>query len=127
MRELGIAIALAMGASCVFAADVAGAGAAPCGYLLEGKPEMKASWIAWTQGWLSGFNSGREVRSMKTLDIPPPEALYVSLQNYCKAHPLDRVQDGVFDLLGQLMARQLNPNEWGTEFKPKEKGASAKP
>jgi hypothetical protein len=117
MNNLGLAIVLAV---MLFAGEadaqmlrILGAGAAVCGRWVIDRREDSALAIyefSWVLGFLTGLNAGLPAESSNDhqvgarLDV---DAARVWLDNYCTAHPLDRLAKAA----AQLYAYTRSQNE----------------
>jgi hypothetical protein len=61
-----------------------------------------------SQTWLMGFLSGIAVGLGEDFlkDAPDGASLYLWMDNYCRAHPLNSIGDGGMDLALELVAKK---------------------
>jgi hypothetical protein len=86
----------------VLAKDFATFGNRNCG---EWVRDQTVSNKAWLVGFLSGINvTGITDDSLKK--IQSTSQIYLWMDNYCKANPLQMVSDGAYKLLAELVTRK---------------------
>jgi hypothetical protein len=59
----------------------------------------------WIWGFLSGVNYARGGVPNFLASKLEPAALYAVIDNYCRANPLERLEDGAISLANELAAR----------------------
>jgi hypothetical protein len=83
-------------------------GPASCGRWVKdraepNKPNVREEFDkTWLLGFLSGLTAASNIDVLKDPDV---ESLYLWMDNYCKAHPLDGVDDGAGKLFDELAKR----------------------
>lgn len=88
-----------------------GDGANTCGAWIEERRSDSQRSQLW-KGWVLGFVSGANVYDvnpelLRQVDAP---VIYIWVDNYCRANPLDTVNDAVVGLIQELMRRnKQNP------------------
>ena len=95
-------IIVVMASSTVLAKDFIAIGNRNCG---EWVRDQTVSDKAWLVGFLSGINvTGVTNDALKK--IQSTSQIYLWMDNYCKANPLQMVSDGAYKLLDELVARK---------------------
>jgi hypothetical protein len=62
----------------------------------------EAAYVGWALGFLSGTSEMAHLAGWKPLRLPDADSVNVYLDNYCHAHPLKAVVDGVEDLMIEI-------------------------
>lgn len=76
-------------------------GSPDCGeWVAQSKTTLGSVHRAWLLGYLSGLNLG--FRHKEILGNVSAPQIYLWMDNYCKAHPLNKVIDGGLDLSVEL-------------------------
>lgn len=109
-RELGVAFLLgAVGLNTAQAqpSPIMGTGAFSCGQWVESRALKEEAvdgiLIQWQLGFLSGMNfKGNSIKEMVILPDAPSILLY--MDNYCKAHPLEKVMEGSLALYQEMVS-----------------------
>ena len=94
-RLMWIAVLAAAAAAAATAAHaqvgaVAGAGARTCMQMsadIAELPNVRRSYVAWMQGFLSAMNASRERRELPLVDLADYEVQWQWLENWCAGHP----------------------------------------
>jgi hypothetical protein len=103
--RLGTAIALIAASSTVSGQGVTVFGSHDCGTWVVDSSRAKS----WLLGYLSGLNAATASaeRNYDPLGkVTSAAQIYLWMDNYCKANPLDTVGDGALDLYLELIARR---------------------
>lgn len=79
-----------------------------CGTYLTGDPVTRLVAVTWVEGYLSGSAAASGVDILASID---DGAVKVSLQNFCKAHPLDKPTDAALALAKELTERYVSSHK----------------
>jgi hypothetical protein len=104
-RAILIVISMVLMTNQVSANYIMGQGGVSCGAWLEARRTRSAnSWTlqAWVLGYVSGVNS---VGGDDFLEAPDAEAIFAWLDNYCRQHPLEKLQKASNMLISELTMR----------------------
>jgi len=66
----------------------------------------ESSFIAWSQGFLSGVNFLQQSGGNKVPFLPDPATLRAYLDKHCRDNPLDSILEANVQLLTDLMKRK---------------------
>jgi hypothetical protein len=85
------------------AVTIHGAGLYSCGEWTVATPNNRGQFIPWLQGYLSGLSAALQRDVLQGTDR---DAVVAWMDNYCRAHPLDKVADGAMRLFIELDKRK---------------------
>jgi hypothetical protein len=71
-----------------------------CGTWIKSPSDVQRVWL---NGFLSGINSMSNVDALD--QVSSADQFFVWMDNYCKAHPLDKVSTGAIELFLELSER----------------------
>lgn len=67
-------------------------------------PDVRASYVAWIVGFLSGFNFGNPHHQVGVGKQLSSETLALYVDKYCRDHPLGNIDGATFTLVKDLQA-----------------------
>lgn len=81
-------------------------GAADCGQWITGQSRTTPHQAdrAWLLGFISGINQDEYYKNALN-KISSAHQIFLWMDNFCKTNPLERVSDGVYRLMNELMKK----------------------